>query len=278
MKKFRLRLFVADEYQPLRVVPWYLWVMLFLAMAVQAAFVRWVVPLPEAKAEALRRPAAEGVLRLSSLGESPVFGRGMMLYLQGYDNQRGVSVPFRKLDYDIIGEWLDRIVALDERAEYPHFSAAKLYGVVNEEGRQRKMIAWVRRHFDARPDGRWEWMGFSTNLAAYVLKDEKLGLAMARELRLKTTPGKVPLWTRQVEIWLIEESGDYQTAAAMLQAQLLGGEITEDIDYRFSRDRLDEMMDKMIERGDITEDDKRRITAELNAVKPHQPRAARVQG
>ncbi len=239
----------------------------------QMAFSRWVLPPPYAAAEALRRPPPENVLRLSSFGDAPMLARVMMLSLQGYDNQRGVSVPFRKLDYDIIGEWLDRIVALDERAEYPHFSAAKLYGVVNDESRRRKMVAWVRRHFAARPNERWEWMAFSTNLAHYTLKDEKLSLEMARELRQKTTPGAVPLWPRQSEIWFMESAGDYQAAANMLRQQLLDGEITEAIDYRFTIDRLTEMLAGMVERGDITSAENRRILDELDSVKPGKTQA-----
>ena len=265
MKKFRFRfrLFVADEYQPLRVVPLLLWALLFSAMAVQVAFVKWVLPPPEAKAEALRPPPSEEILRWSSFGDEPVFARMLMLNLQGYDNQRGVSVPFRKLDYDVIGEWLDRIVKLDERADYPHFSAAKLYGVVNHEPRRRKMIEWVRKHFADRPDGRWEWMAFSTNLANYTLKDEELGLEMARDLRQKTTPGAVPLWPRQMEIWFIENTGDDKTAADMLRQQLLDGEVMEQLDYNFSYDRLNEILTRMAERGEINDSERQLILGEV---------------
>ena len=192
-KKFRLRLFVGEEYQPLRVVPFWLWAMLFVALAGQVAFANLILPPPQARAEALRPPPSDAVLRLFAFGDTPMLARVVMLNLQGYDNQRGVSVPFRQLDYHLLGKWLDGIVALDERADYPHFSAAKIYGVVNDNERRRKMITWVRRQFAHRPDARWEWMAFSTNLAGYTLKDEKLATAMARQVqRLATTIIQLP--------------------------------------------------------------------------------------
>ena len=264
-KKFRLRLFVGEEYQPLRVVPFWLWAMLFVALAGQVAFANLILPPPQARAEALRPPPSDAVLRLFAFGDTPMLARVVMLNLQGYDNQRGVSVPFRQLDYHLLGKWLDGIVALDERADYPHFSAAKIYGVVNDNERRRKMITWVRRQFAHRPDARWEWMAFSTNLAGYTLKDEKLATAMARELRLATTPGAVPVWARQMEIWFLENAGEDATAASMLHRQLLDGEINDELDYKFTYDRLKEMREKMVERGEMTDGENRRLINQLDA-------------
>ena len=91
-KKFRLRLFVGEEYQPLRVVPFWLWAMLFVALAGQVAFANLILPPPQARAEALRPPPSDAVLRLFAFGDTPMLARVVMLNLQGYDNQRG-AVP-----------------------------------------------------------------------------------------------------------------------------------------------------------------------------------------
>ncbi len=199
----------------------------------------------------MHAPPGDAALRLSALGEPPVLARLLMLSLQGYDNQKGVSVPLRNLDYAVVGEWLERIVALDERAEYPHFSAAKIYGVVNDDNRRRLMIEWVWRQFVKAPNERWEWMAFATNLAHYVLKDDKLALAMAVELREKTDPEKVPAWTRQLEIFFRENANEYEAAAEMLSRQLLDGEITDPHEFVFAYDRLEGMLEEMTKRGEI---------------------------
>ena len=263
--RFRLRLIVADEYQPLRTVPWWLWLLLFAALAGQVGFARYVLPPPEAKAEALPAAPSANALRLSAFGDPPALARVVMLNLQGYDNQRGVSVPFRELDYDLIGEWLDSIVAMDERAEYPHFSASKVYGVVTEPTRRRKMLKWVTRQFLRCPDARWEWMAFSTNLAYYELEDKQLALQMAEMLRTKTTPGKVPSWTRQLEVWFREKDDQYETAVEMMSQQLLNGEITEPHEFRFTFERLKGMLEEMRKKG-IAREDFERKAAKLNAL------------
>ena len=43
----------------------------------------------------------------------------MTLYLQAFDNQPGVSIPFRDLDYRRVTQWLETILALDAAGQYP---------------------------------------------------------------------------------------------------------------------------------------------------------------
>ena len=136
--KFRFRLIVKDEYQPLRVVSPLLWSVAVIALVGQIVFTLYVLEPPTAEAQQLQTPPSQSVLRLSALGDPVALARILMIDIQGFDNQKGVSLPFNQLDYDVLGEWLDAIVGLDERAEYPHFSAAKLYSSVEECRTQAK--------------------------------------------------------------------------------------------------------------------------------------------
>ena len=85
------------------------------------------------------------------------------------------------------------------------------------------------------------------------------------KLRLATTPGAVPVWARQMEIWFLENAGEDATAASMLHRQLLDGEINDELDYKFTYDRLKEMREKMVERGEMTDGENRRLINQLDA-------------
>ena len=248
---FRLRLLVKDEYQPLRSVPSWLWALAALALAAQVSFHQWLLPPPQAKITVLRPPPSLAALQILSLGEPITLARALMLALQASDNQQGESISFRDLDYDLVGAWLDRIVALDERAEYPHFSAAKIYATVNDEERQRQMIAWVRRQFARAPDSRWEWMAHTTHLARHILSDDALALAMAREARELTTPGKVPGWVRQMEAFFLAGQGEYESSAALIAGLLAAGEVTDPTEFEFLLRRLEEIITKQVHNGDL---------------------------
>ena len=253
--RFRLRLFVADEYKPLSLVSLWLWVVTIGALLFQVAFHRYVVPPPISEAINYEKPPRQALFNVLSLGEPVTLARLLALRLQAFDNQPGISIPFRELDYDNLGLWFDRVVALDERAEYPHFLIAKIYSSVSDDERRRKTIDWVTRQFLERPNERWEWMGHVTNMAKYVLKDDELSIKLARIARNKTTPGKVPSWVREMEIFFLENQDEFEAAASMLEEQLIAGEVTEPQEFTFLSNRLQGMLKNLYERGDISDEE-----------------------
>ena len=248
----RLRLFVADEYKPLRLVPKWLWPLTVLALSAQIAFHRYFIPPPQPAIEEYGVPPSETVARLLSFGEAATLSRLIAMRLQAFDNQPGVSIPFEQLDYDALGRWLDIAVLLDERAEYPHFLMSKVYSSVTDETRKRKAAAWVWRQFLRRPDDRWEWMAHATNQTNYVIKDPVIALEMAHDLRRKTTAGKVPEWVRQIEVLFAENQNQYEVAAAILSNQLEAGEIGDPQEFEYTITRLESLVEKMVEQGEIT--------------------------
>ena len=253
--RLRLRLFVADEYKPLRLVSPWLWAAAVLALAGQLLFHHYIVPPPAANAVNHQKPPSQNVFRLLALGEPAVWAKILVMRLQAFDNQPGISIPFNQLDYDNLGLWLDRAVGLDGRAEYPHFLMAKVYSGVADEPRQRKSAAWVERHFLERPRERWEWMAHVANMMRHTLKDEAEALRMAGVLRANTRAGEVPGWAREMEIFFLENQDEFSAAAAMLQSQLEAGEVSEPQEFVFLSDRLRGMLEKMAERGELTRAD-----------------------
>jgi len=75
-------------------VPRAVWFALLGALIVQIAW-QTAQPRPVASAVALTAPPPVAVLRVASIGEPVVLAQLTTLYLQAFDNQPGVSIPFQ---------------------------------------------------------------------------------------------------------------------------------------------------------------------------------------
>ena len=117
---------IARDERPLAAVPAMVFAMLITALGLQITW-QAAQPRPVARAEALKAPPAVPVLRVASLGEPVALAQLMTLYLQAFDNQPGISIPFRELDYRRVIEWLETILALDPATQYPLLMATHLY-------------------------------------------------------------------------------------------------------------------------------------------------------
>jgi hypothetical protein len=195
-------------------------------------------PPPAAKAEALPAPAAPAMIRVASLNEPIAAAQLLTLYLQAFDNQPGVSIPFQDLDYRRVVGWLETILALDETGQYPLLMAAQLYAQVPSEGKQRLMLDFVHRKFLEDPR-RWRWLAHATILAKHRLKDDRLALRYADDLA-RLAHG-APNWARQMRIFILEDMGELESATILLGGLLATGEVTDPNEIHFLTQRLEQM-------------------------------------
>jgi hypothetical protein len=218
-------------------VPWAITLVLLLALSAQISW-HLQLPAPMASARDLPAPPPAWVLRALSLGEEPAFARLLMLWLQAFDNQPGISIPFRNLDYDRVAGWLEQILVLDPHSRYPLLSAARIYAEVPDQGRRRKMVDFVERQFLLAPDERWPWLAQAVFIAKHRLHDLPLALRLARELREFTHPESAPDWARQMELFVLEAMGDLQGAQVLLGGLIESGQIKDAAEIKFLEQRL----------------------------------------
>lgn len=226
--------------RPLAALPKAVLIALPLALAAQIAW-QAALPAPQARAEDLPPAPPVEHLRLLAFGEPVTAARLLMLWLQSFDNQPGVSVPFRALDYGRLGEWLERILALDRRSQYPLLAAARLYGEVPVPEKQRVMTEFVYRAFLEDPARRWPWLAHAVYISKHRIGDLELALRYARALAEHTAPGEAPAWARQMHIFVIEDMGEIAAAKVLLGGLLESGEITDPNELRFLKWRLAEL-------------------------------------
>jgi len=229
--------------RPLSTVPRPVVVLLAAGLCLQIAW-HGARPGPVATAAALPpAPSAES-LELSSLGDPIVLAKVLMLWLQAFDNPPGVSIPFRHLNYDRVEAWLDRILSLDPRAQYPLLAASRLYGYVPDPGKERKMADFVYRKFLQDPDRRWRWLAQVAIMAKHRLHDLPLALKYARAISEHATGPGVPFWARDMTALILEDMGELQSARVLIGGLLAGGQITDPHELRFLKQRLRELKKK----------------------------------
>jgi hypothetical protein len=180
-------------------------------------------------------------LRLASFGEPEALARLAMLYLQAFDLGGGNVLPYRRLDYPRLVAWLESIVALDPRSQYALFCAARVYAETPDRGRMRLMLDFVYQEFFADPNRRWPWLAHAALLAKHELNDLPLALRYAAAIDRYTTAADVPLWAKQMQIFILEDMNELEAARIMLGGLLDSGQIRDPGEARLLERRLEEL-------------------------------------
>ena len=204
----------------------------------------------EAVASALPPPPSAEALRLASLGDPIVFAKTLMLWLQAHDNQPGVSIPFRTLDYARVQGWLDRILKLDPRGQYPLLAASRVYGAVSDEQRQRIMLEFVYQRFLEDPNRRWRWLAHAAIVAKHQLKDPQLALKYARAITDRARGEEVPAWARDMTVIVLEDMGELEDAKFLIGGLIHSGRVTDPHEIRFLEQKLEELEEKIRARNE----------------------------
>ena len=206
--------------------------MLAAQVGLQAA-----LPRPSARAADLPEPPTAHALRGASLGEPIPAAQLTALFLQAHDNQPGISIPYRELDYDRVREWLATILAVDPVGQYPLLMATQLYGQVIDVPKQRTMCAFTEQAFIGDPDRRWRWLAHCAIMAKHRIQDLPLALRYARQIaeHAKRAPG----WARQMELFFLEDMGEFAAARVLLGGLLASGAIADPAEAAFLTSRLE---------------------------------------
>ena len=206
-----------------------------------ALHITWQALEPRAQAAgaALPLPPSAAALRVASLGDPIALAQALTLYLQAFDNQPGMSIPYQELDYGAVLAWLKAILSLDPRSQYPLMMAAQLYAQVPDEAKTRRMLAFVHEEFLRAPDERWRWLAHAALVAKHRLRDMPLALRYADEITSKARSALG--WARQMRIFILEDMGESHAAAVLLGGLLESGEVADTAEIRFLTERLEKL-------------------------------------
>jgi hypothetical protein len=224
----------------LSAVPLRIFAFLVTTFAAQLSFNQYL-PRSMLEIRPLPSPPSVTVARGFSLGEETVVARLAMLWLQSFDNQPGISVPFASLDYVRLIAWLRLILSLDPQAQYPLLSASRVYAEVPDRDKQRAILDFVETEFKRDPNLRWPWMAHAVYVAKHRMQDAPLALRYARSLATHATGPEVPHWAKQMVIFVLEDMGELQSAKVLLGGLLDSGQVSDPHEQWFLSHRLAEL-------------------------------------
>ena len=204
-----------------------------------------VQPDNRAQAQDLVASPSASSLQALSFGDPVFLAKILMLWLQAFDNQPGVSVPYKDLDYDKVESWLGAILQLDPGGQYPLLAASRLYAQVPDEAKQRQMLEFVYQQFLIDPANRWPWLAHAAIVAKHHLKDLPLALKFSRAIADKSDSNEIPAWARQMQLVVLEDMGELESAQFLIGGLLESGKITDPKEISFLNQRLQALNNKL---------------------------------
>lgn len=223
--------------RPLGSVPAWIYMLFVLTMLLQIFF-HALQPLPVARAKNLPSPPPVTILQVFSLGEPVTMAKLLMLWLQAFDYQSGVSIRFADLEPNLLQQWLSDILLLDPQAAYPLLAASRFYADIANPITQRIMSEFVYDEFLKNPDQRWPWLGHVAIIAKHRLHDLPLALKYARALSKHAKGADVPGWVKQMEFIILEDMGELEAARLFIGGLLASGEVKSAHELHFLNERL----------------------------------------
>lgn len=221
-------------------VPLSIRILLVVMLVVQVVWHSQQEPVV-AKADDLPYPMSARTYVISSLGEPVAISKLLNLWLQAFDNQPGISIPFRQLDYSRVIRWLDTSLDLDPDGRYPMLVAARVYGSVSDKKRQRQMMDYIFYKFKEDPGKHWRWLAHAVITAKHELKDFDLALKYANALAEQDKSIKIPYWARDMKIIVLEDMGEVEAAKILVGALIESGDITDPYELGFLSEKIAEL-------------------------------------
>lgn len=233
-----------------RTAPWWLLILLLIALGSQIAWKSFASP-PLAKMVDFGSPPSLALLRLSTLGDPIAMASVWMLWLQTFDDQAGLVVPFNNLNFYHLAAWLERILALDPRSEYPLFAAIRVYGFVQDPDKQRIMLDFVHRAFLDAPQQRWSWLALAAVQARHRLADHDLARLYMDEIGKKSIANQLPFWVQGLQARILIEQNELDSARAVI-----GGLLVHEAMSERKKQSLAIWLEKLAEREEILKNEK----------------------
>lgn len=224
----------------LREVPIWIYCLISMSLIMQMS---WHATQSAAEVEAAALPTSPNIdiLQVLSLGDPIMLAKGLMLWLQAFDYQSGRTQSFRNMDYNKVITWLNTILTLDPRGQYPLLAASRLYAEVPVREKKKMMLEFVFKAFFQDPQRRWPWLAQAALTARHQLQDLPLAARYARTIAKYATADSVPHWAQQMEVFILEEMGEIADARFLVGGLLTSGHITAKQEIRFWQQYLDKL-------------------------------------
>ena len=204
----------------------------------QVIFHQYRLAAADAGYQPLARPLSVSAYQGLAMGSEQLLSYLLAIRLQLHDNQAGRHYSYRKIDYQRLIEWLERINALNSTSEYPMLLASRVYSQTRDHDQLRLMLGFIQRRFDDDPQLHWRRLAEATVIARHQLDDQEFALQMAEKLARQPASVVMPDWARDMRFLLLADMNELESAIAIIQALLQTAAITDVDERRFLQEKL----------------------------------------
>ena len=188
--------------------------------------------------QTLSPPKSQVFYQSVSLYSDRLLSYLLLIGVQLHDNQKGLHVNYRHIDYRVLQDWLLTLYELNPQSDYPAFLASRVYSQIKDPQRIRLMIETVEQLFAKDPVRHWRRMTEACLLAKHKLADLKLALSLARKVAALPKSLDLPFWARDMEFILLDELNELESAQLLISSLLQSNQIQDPDEIRFLQFRL----------------------------------------
>jgi hypothetical protein len=180
---------------------------LALAQVVVSYFIRNL----DARRDYLAPVPSEAAQDAMAFGDHQFLHRMFALEVQNAGDTGGRIVPIKNYDFGRVVGWLEVLERLDPRSSFAIGMADGYFGQTQDVHNVAPVVRFMMRDVAINPPQKWRWLYGAIYLARHRLRDDNLGLEVARQLASYDFEGIDP-WASMTPAFILEDAGDYRGA------------------------------------------------------------------
>lgn len=166
-----------------------------------------------------------------SLGDHQAYFRAKTLELQMAGDTFGRTTALKDYDFPLLKKWFFYLDTLDSKSNFTPSIAAYYFSRTQNPPDVIYPLDYLEAHADKDPAGKWWWYSQAIYLANSVLGDKQRALEIAKKLR--ASDGDLPVWARQMEVFIHEDLGEKDAAEAVMCEVFSGTKEWSDLETNF---------------------------------------------
>lgn len=192
----------------------------------------------------------ETSIKAASFGDEEFYFRVLAFEIQNAGDTFGRITPLKDYDYSLLSKWFHLLDVLDSKSNFIPALAAYYYSSTQYAPDNKYIVDYLEAHADKDPYNKWWWYSQAVYIAKHKLDNKQRALEIAYKLAASPNPN-IPLWTRQMPAFILEDIGEKEEAAIIIQ------NIIDNVDdipdgelnfmYYFMKDRLEKMSPDKVE-------------------------------
>jgi hypothetical protein len=187
----------------------------------------------------------ERAIKANSLGDEQSYFRILAFEIQNAGDTFGRFTALKNYDYDKLSKWFYLLDSLDDKSNFVPSIASYYYSQTQNTEDVIYIVKYLDYHASKDLEKKWWWMSQAVYLANHKLKNTELALRLA--YKLASTPGKIPMWAREMPAFIHEKRGEKEEAFLIIKDIVDNYKNLSREDLNFMSYFIDERIKKMKE-------------------------------